>query len=170
MVNLVAVQERGDWAAEGWAHADDPSNLRDAFSDFGDAAQAVLAQVDQVHLWGLFRHPVADQWHAPGLAILGDAAHPTLPFLAQGANLAMEDAWVLADCLATGAGLAAYQAKRRERAAKVIGVANRNARKYHLGFPPLRGAAHLALRLGGALAPARMVHQFDWLYRYDVTT
>ncbi len=173
LVNLVAVQERDAWADEGWAHEDDPDNLRAAFADFGDDAQAVLAQVDQVNLWGLFRHPVAAQWQRPGLAILGDAAHPTLPFLAQGANLAMEDAWVLADCLATEAnqneGLAAYQFKRRNRAAKVIGVANGNARKYHLRFPPLRGAAHLALRLGGALAPARMVHQFDWLYRYDVT-
>lgn len=170
MVNLVAVQERDEWADEGWAHADDPDNLRAAFADFGDAAQAVLAQVDQVNLWGLFRHPVAAQWQSPGLAILGDAAHPTLPFLAQGANLAMEDAWVLADCLASGEGLATYQAKRHDRAAKVIGVANGNARKYHLQFPPLRAAAHLALRLGGTLAPARMVRQFDWLYRYDVTS
>jgi 2-polyprenyl-6-methoxyphenol hydroxylase-like FAD-dependent oxidoreductase len=169
MVNLVAVQERNDWAAEGWAFEDDPANLCAAFADFGEAAQAVLKRVDQVNLWGLFRHPVASQWQAPGLAILGDAAHPTLPFLAQGANLAMEDAWVLADCLASGEGLAAYQSKRRERAAKVIGVANGNARKYHLRFPPLRGAAHLALRFGGAVAPAKMVRQFDWLYRYDVT-
>lgn len=173
MVNLVAVQERDAWAAEGWAHEDDPDNLRRVFADFGDTAQALLARVEQVNLWGLCRHPVAARWQSPGLAILGDAAHPTLPFLAQGANLAMEDAWVLAQCLADGAesaqGLAAYQTKRHKRAAKVIGVANGNARKYHLRSAPLRGAAHMALRFGGAMAPARMVRQFDWLYRYDVT-
>jgi salicylate hydroxylase len=173
MVNLVAVQERALWADEDWAHGADPANLRAAFADFTGTAEALLAQVDQVKLWGLFRHPVAECWQGPGLAILGDAAHPTLPFLAQGANLAMEDAWVLAQCFETGLsmaeGLAAYQAKRRDRAARVIGVANGNARKYHLRFPPLRAAAHMALRLGGALAPARMVRQFDWLYRYDVT-
>lgn len=173
MVNLVAVQEYVQWVDEGWAHDDDPANLRAAFVDFSAPVQALLAQVDTVKKWGLFRHPVSTCWQGRGLAILGDAAHPTLPFMAQGANLAMEDAWVLADCLETGAciaeGLAAYQAKRHTRAARVIGVANGNARKYHLRFPPLRSAAHMALRLGGALAPAQMVRRFDWLYRFDVT-
>lgn len=171
LVNLVAVQERSKWADEGWAHGDDPANLRAAFAGFGSTVQDLLRQVDRVKLWGLFRHPVATCWHGPGLAILGDAAHPTLPFLAQGANLAIEDAWVLADCLAHSFddGLAMYQAKRRARALRVIGAANGNAWKYHLRFPPLRAAAHLALRLGGAAMPERMVRQFDWLYRYDVT-
>ena len=50
-----------------------------------------------------------------------------------------------------------------------MAAAGRNARKYHLSFPPLRAAAHTALRLGGRLAPAMMVRQFDWLYRHDVT-
>lgn len=173
LVNLVAVQERGQWAAEGWNHADDPANLRAAFADFGAPAQALLERVAEVRLWGLFRHPVAARWHGGGLAILGDAAHPTLPFLAQGANLALEDAWVLADCLdgapAVGAGLAQYQARRRDRAARVIAAASGNAWKYHLRMAPVRGAAHLALRLAGVLAPGRAIRRFDWLYGHDVT-
>lgn len=173
LVNLVAVQERSDWAAEGWHHFDDPANLRAAFAGFGGQARALLGQVEEVGLWGLFRHPVAETWYGDGLAILGDAAHPTLPFMAQGANMALEDAWVLADCLARDgmgkAGLAAYQAARRDRVVRVIGAANGNAWKYHLRFGPLRAAAHLGLRLGGALMPGRMVHQFDWLYGFDVT-
>ncbi len=51
--------------------------------------------VEEASLWGLFRHPVAAKWHMGAIAILGDAAHPTLPFLAQGANLAIEDAFYL---------------------------------------------------------------------------
>ena len=66
-------------------------------------------------------------------------------------------------------GLAAYQARRRARAARVIAAATSNAWKYHLRAAPLRGAAHLALRMGWALAPGRMVRQFDWIYRHDVT-
>lgn len=173
LVNIVAVRERAAWVDEGWHHRDDPDNLRAAFSGFGGTAGALLARVDEVGLWGLFRHPVAVNWHRGRVAILGDAAHPTLPFMAQGANMALEDAWVLADALdraeTVEAGLAAYQRRRRPRAAKVIAAANGNAWKYHLRVPPLRGAAHLALRLGGAVAPGRMVRQFDWIYRHDVT-
>jgi salicylate hydroxylase len=80
----------------------------------------------------------------------------------------LEDAWVLAACLSRGGTLAQYQALRRDRVVRVIKAANGNAWKYHLRGP-LRGVAHLALRLGGTVAPGRMVHQFDWLYGLDVT-
>jgi len=173
LVNLVAVQERADWAEEGWNHSDDPANLRAAFAGFDGVARDLLRQVDEVGLWGLFRHPVAEKWYGPGVAILGDAAHPTLPFMAQGANMALEDAWVLADCLARNgigeAGLASYQTARRARVVKVIAAANGNAWKYHLRFGPVRAAAHMALRVGGALAAHRLLHQFDWIYGFDVT-
>lgn len=173
LVNLVAVQERKGWVAEGWNHFDAPDNLRAAFAGFGGQARALLAQVDEVRLWGLFRHPVAANWYGPGVAILGDAAHPTLPFMAQGANMALEDAWVLADCLdrlgAGEAGLAAYQTARRDRVVRVVAAASGNAWKYHLRAAPVRGLAHLGLRLGGALMPGRMLHQFDWIYGHDVT-
>ncbi|MBE1284622.1 MAG: NAD(P)-binding protein [Rhodobacteraceae bacterium] len=173
LINVVAVQERSAWADEGWNHSDDPDNLRAAFSGFQGVARQILQRVDQVRLWGLFRHPVAQNWSRGRVAILGDAAHPTLPFMAQGANMALEDAWVLAQSLDTDAdaeaALATYQARRRDRATKVVAAANGNAWKYHLRQPPVRGAAHLVLKLGGRFAPERMVRQFDWIYRHDVT-
>lgn len=173
LVNLVAVQERKDWVEEGWNHADDPTNLKAAFSRFEGDARALLEQVESVGLWGLFRHPVAKTWVGSGLAILGDAAHPTLPFMAQGANMALEDAWVLADCLTrrgiSDAALTAYQTARRDRAVRVINMASGNAWKYHLRSAPVRSAAHFALKLGGRIAPARMIHRLDWLYGHDVT-
>lgn len=172
LVNIVAVQERAAWAAEGWHHADDPANLRAAFADFAAPVRGLLAGVEEVGLWGLFRHPVAQSWQGRGVALVGDAAHPTLPFLAQGANMALEDAWVLADALDGAAsiedGLEAYQARRRARACKVIAAANGNAWKYHLRGP-IRAPAHMAMRMAGRLAPERMVRQFDWLYAHDVT-
>ncbi|WP_076646349.1 FAD-dependent monooxygenase [Pontibaca methylaminivorans] len=172
MINLVAVQERAGWTAEGWHHEGRADDLRAAFADFGGAAAGLLARVGPVGIWGLYRHDVADCWQRDGVAILGDAAHPTLPFMAQGANLALEDAWVLADCLAGAGrrdeGLAAYQQRRAARARRVVAAAGGNAWKYHLR-PPLRGAAHLALRVGGRIAPGRMVRQFDWIYGHDVT-
>ncbi len=171
-INIVAVQERTDWAAEGWSHEDDPQNLRAAFADAAPALTGLLAQVDRVNLWGLFRHEVAPFWVGDSFALVGDAAHPTLPFLAQGANLALEDAWVLARCLtdasSSKAGLTTYETLRRARAVRAIAAANANARNYHLmGFR--RWVAHAGLRGIGALAPQKFLGRYDWLYDHDVT-
>ncbi|MGH1465616.1 MAG: FAD-dependent monooxygenase [Cognatishimia sp.] len=173
LVNLVAVQERSEWAEEGWAFKDDPENLRRVFADFGGDVPALMDATTEVGRWGLFRHPVAKRWYGENVALLGDAAHPTLPFMAQGAVMAMEDAWVLAASLAESdgiaAGLAMYQSRRFDRVSKIVETANGNAQKYHLSNPILRKAAHTALRAMGTVAPSKMLGQFDWIYRHDVT-
>ena len=172
LVNLVAVEERADWAAEGWHHHDDPANLRRAFAGFGGEAAQMLGALQEVTLWGLHYHPVAANWQAEGVALLGDAAHPTLPFLAQGANMALEDAWVLADCLTRqprDAALGAYQAARIDRARRIVKTSEGNAARYHLRPGPIRFAAHTGLRVASKLAPGAMLGAFDWLYAHDVT-
>ncbi|QUJ77522.1 FAD-dependent monooxygenase [Sulfitobacter albidus] len=166
LVNLVAVEERDAWAAEGWALPDDPANLRAGFAAFGGPARALIDAVEAPTLWGLHRHPVAPVWQRGGVALLGDAAHPTLPFLAQGANQALEDAWVLAAC---AGDLPRFEALRAARVPRVIRAAERNAWRYHLHPGPLRTVAHTALRLGSRVAPGRMLRGFDWLYAHDVT-
>jgi salicylate hydroxylase len=173
MRNIVAVEERRRWVEEGWSLREDPLEMRLAFEGFNARARGWLEMAQDVWLWGLFRHAVAQVWHAGGhTAILGDAAHPTLPFLAQGANMALEDAWVLAASLAghdtPAAGLAAYQAARVPRVTRAIGAANANARNYHLRAPK-RQIAHAGLRLIGAVAPGMMLSRLDWLYGHDVT-
>ena len=173
-LNLVAVQERDDWNAEGWSHEDDPANLRAVFKGADASVLHMLDQVETLHLWGLFRHPVAQKWCAEGCVLLGDAAHPTLPFLAQGANMALEDAWALAMSLHANRPLsdclAAYQTKRAPRVTKVIEASNNNAWRYHLPRGPVRLAAHLVLGLGSRIAPQMMLSQYDWLYGYDITS
>ena len=166
--NIVAVEERTGWTAEGWSHRDDPAQLRAAFQDFCPRVQGWLAQIDAPLLWGLHRHDVARRWHGEGLAILGDAAHPSLPFLAQGANMALEDAWVLASVVAQGLPLSQYQTARQTRTTRIVAAANANARAYHLAGGR-RIAGHLALRLVNRLAPDLMLRRFDWVYRHDVT-
>jgi salicylate hydroxylase len=115
---------------------------------------------------------VAQHWHGGRTAILGDAAHPTLPFLAQGANMALEDAWVLAQALAghdtPEAGFAAYQQARSLRCARIVQASTANARAYHLASP-LREIAHLGLRIGGRIAPQAALRRYDWIYGLDVT-
>ena len=175
--NLVAVEERGRWVEESWSQKDDAMDLRLAFEGFGPRVRGWLDQVEDCWLWGLFRHPVAGVWGQAvpggrGLAILGDAAHPTLPFLAQGANMALEDAWVLAATLAAepdlATALAAYQAARAPRCTRIVAAANDNARNYHLRGP-MRTAAHLALGTVSRLAPGRLLARYDWVHGLDVT-
>ncbi len=174
--NIVAVEERSRWTDESWSLRDDPIALQLAFEGFNPRVRGWLDTVDQVWLWGLYRHDVARNWHKSlpegGAAILGDAVHPMLPFLAQGANMALEDAWVLAGCLQSeaspDAAFTAFQTARAPRCSRVVAAAQANARNYHLGGFK-RAVAHTALRLGGWLAPNLALRRFDWLYGHDVT-
>ncbi|WP_426031716.1 FAD-dependent monooxygenase [Cypionkella sp. TWP1-2-1b2] len=173
--NIVAVEERNAWVEESWSLRDDSLEMKLAFEDFSPRVQSWLDQAQDVYVWGLFRHPVAQVWHKflpEGAAvILGDAAHPTLPFLAQGASMALEDAWLLADRLAhlpVPQALTAYQSARKPRCSRIVAAANGNAKTYHLSGLQ-RGVAHTALRLGSKIAPNLALSRFDWLYDYDVT-
>ncbi len=173
--NIVAVEERNRWVEENYALSDDPARLREAFKTFCPKVQGWLAQVEAPMLWGLFRHEVAAHWGRAlpqgAVAILGDAAHPTLPFLAQGASMGLEDAWVLADLFARAEpeeAIRLYEAARRPRCAKIVEAANANARNYHLtGLS--RVAGHLALRLVTTVAPRQFLKRYDWVYAHDVT-
>ena len=86
--------------------------------------------------------------------------------------MAIEDAWVLADCverLGRENGLVAYQEKRQARVARALAAADANARNYHMRGPIVRRLAHGGLRVVGAMAPEFLLNRFDWLYGYDVT-
>lgn len=167
-VNLVAVEEKDDWQDEGWQHKGDPNQLRETFSDFGSDAKILLNEVRDTSVWGLFRHPIAPLWYEKGVALVGDAAHPMLPFLAQGANMALEDAWVLGR-MAQSDKLTSYQSVRAQRVERVIKTAQGNAKRYHLRSKPARALAHTGLKLVSTFAPKLMLKPFDWLYRHDVT-
>lgn len=171
VLNLVAVREEQAWAEEGWSHRDHPEALRRAFLDVAPELASILQRVTEVGRWGLFRHPVPESWSRGRAVLLGDAAHPTLPFLAQGANLALEDAWVLARETAQGdlaEGLHRYEVLRRPRVRDAVAAADSNARTYHLaGWR--RRAAHRGLRALGLVAPGAFLRRLDWLYGFDVT-
>lgn len=170
--NLVAVLERDNWAEERWSQTDDPANMRREFAAFGGPVPGWLDRVTETGLWGLFRHQVAARWQDGRMAILGDAAHPTLPFLAQGACMAIEDGWTLAACLdadpAQTRALSRYQQLRQPRCTRIVAAATANARNYHLSGPK-RVAAHAALRLANRLSPRTAFERFAWVYDHDPT-
>lgn len=169
LMNVVAIEERSDWQEEGWRLKGDPDELRARFSDFGGPVREILADVTQTHIWALFLRPVAQHWQNGRLALLGDAAHPTLPFMAQGACLALEDAWILARAFCeqpdVPQALADFESRRRPRASRVVAAAGANARNFHLRGP-MRLAAQMALMALGA----RLSRKYEWIYSYDATT
>lgn len=173
ILNFVAVEERADWAEEGWSIEDDPKNLRNAFKNSSPNVQGVLERVSETFLWGLFSHPYLPNWFKENVVLVGDACHPMLPFMAQGAVMALEDAWVLADSLdasnSIANGLASYQAKRQSRATRVQRAAQSNATVYHLRNPAAKFVAHTGLGMLSSIAPNALLGRFDWLYGCDVT-
>jgi salicylate hydroxylase len=173
LINFVAVEAREAWQDEGWMQPDEAAHLRAAFAGWTGLPEAVLGGVEETFLWGLFDHPILPDWTRGRIALLGDACHAMLPFLAQGAAMALEDAWVLAAELDVAAeperGLMAYEARRKPRVTRVQRASARNARIYHLDGPA-RGVAQSVLRLGSALAPGALLGRFDWLYGADVVS
>jgi salicylate hydroxylase len=167
VVNVVAIVEEESSAAaaaEGWSAPGDAAFLEARFSNWDQSAQALLRAAPGWRKWKLFdRDPIAT-WTTGRAALLGDAAHPMLPFLAQGAAQAIEDAGALADALSAAGdiptALLAYQTARHARASRVQRASRRQGELYHLSGPAAL-ARDLAFRaIGGRGLLARQ----DWLY------
>jgi salicylate hydroxylase len=177
LANLVGVVEVGRLARKGpesWTEAGDKA---DALADFGGWHPTVTRILESVPDGALYRWPLYDRkplpfWSQGRVTLLGDAAHPMLPFMAQGAAMATEDAWVLAQAL-SGEGdvpdaLQAYEAKRRKRTARVQKASRANSRTFHRvsGFSQL--ATYGPMWLAGKVSPALVRSRFDWLYGHSV--
>ncbi|MEM9047653.1 MAG: FAD-dependent oxidoreductase [Pseudomonadota bacterium] len=172
LINIVAVEERDDWREEGWMLPGDPALLRAAFADWHPRVTTLLSKVSETYLWALYDRAPLPVWTKGRVALIGDACHPMLPFLAQGAAMAIEDGWVLADCLArdTGtAGLARYASLRQGRTARVQGAARRNAGRFHRRGPVGRTLEFGPMALANLFAPWVLRRSMRWLYDHDVT-
>ena len=171
LVNFVAVEERTNWTKESWHERGDIQQLRGAFSCWHPEVTEVLAAADECFLWALFDRPPLPKWVDGKVALMGDACHPMLPFLAQGAAMAIEDAYVLAAMLArysdTAAALQAYQTQRLPRTSKTQGMARANARLYHMSSM-LEKSKLTALKLATKVSPMLASRPLELIYAYDV--
>jgi len=154
-----------DWQGREWEAEADRKRLLARMRGFHGGLTEVLARVPQWRKWALYRLPPLPRWSVGRIALLGDAAHPMLPYLAQGGVLALEDAVVLGDCLAAhpddeASALRAFEAKRRARAQRVQAMSLRQGRIYHLA-PPLSWTRDAAVRL---IPGAWLMAGYDWLY------
>ena len=168
-INIVAVVP-GTWNRPGWSAPGDGNELRNVFSSptWPGPARMMIGAVDGWRKFALFTVPDGGEWTSGAVALLGDAAHAMLPFAAQGAGMAIEDAAVLAKCLAAlgenpvdvPAALKRFARLRRSRVARVQRAARRQGRIYHLAGPAAF-ARDLAIRAMGA---QRVLARQDWIY------
>lgn len=172
-MNIVAVQNTQSEAQEGWGFDADLSNLRAAFAGWNSDVTSLLARVRRAKIWGLYKHAPLPNWSVGKLAFLGDAAHPMVPFVAQGAAMAIEDAWVLADCLKrhsdTKSALNAYYQTREPRSSRVQQTALKSGRIYHVENPLIRMGLHTGMQAASLIAPKLLSQHYDWIYDHDVT-
>lgn len=167
LINIVAIQKRSD-AVPGWAEPGDRTELLLSFARARAPLRTLLEAPEAWLLWALYDLP-AKSMARGRVALLGDAAHPVLPFLAQGAALAIEDAAVLASKLSTGGAVAtalqSYAKQRLPRVQRLQRAARRNGGVYHAGALVSLGRNLVMGRLG----PERMTERYDWIYGWAPT-
>jgi len=177
-LNLVCVVHEPDWSVESWTEPGDLSTLRAYFCDWSPQLQTVLDRVEEpVFKWALHDRPPLEHWATGRIALLGDACHPMVPFMAQGACQAIEDAAILDRCL-DQAGLAAnipealmsYEATRRPRASKLQARSFDNATLFHHPDGEQQRERDEFFASIGASSAQDGLQAMDYIYAYDALT
>jgi len=175
LANFVGVVEQDESMAEGWHER---GTKAEALADFAGWHPAITALIKAVPDDALFRWSLYDRAPLPGwtkgrVTLLGDAAHPMLPFLAQGAAMAVEDAWVLAEAITEshdlGAALQTYEDKRLPRTSRAQAGSRANAKTFHKRTALSQLTAYGPMWIAGAVVPPIIRSRLSWLYGADVT-
>lgn len=176
LVNFVGVVETDKWTEESWTEKGKPEEALKDFAGWHPLVVSLLeaAPPDHLYRWALFERAPLSRWTDGCAALLGDAAHPMLPFMAQGAAMAVEDAWVMARELSKEGrsvedSLKAYQDVRLPRTRKAQFASRDNMTTFHQSSRIGQLKTYGPMWLAGQIAPALIKRRLDWLYRFDVT-
>jgi salicylate hydroxylase len=173
LINLVLIRKAAE-AREGWSRPGDRAGIQALASGMAPLLAGLVRAAEDWQVWSLHDREPGRAITGESIALVGDAAHPMLPFLAQGASMAIEDAAVLATLLppprqldreGTERALALYAKARGARVARTVRTARGNARLYHLGMPGAL-ARDLAMSI---LGEAGMRSRHEWLYDWRLS-
>lgn len=171
-MNFLGIVERDDWQVESWTIEGTASELANDFAGWHPSVQAMLQSIDRPFKWAVMVRAPMPRWSKGRVTLLGDACHPTLPFLGQGGVMAIEDAYVIAACLDKYSGEPEnagkrYEDIRRERTATVVRKSHENRKQaFHPELADDDSAiGMMAENWQQSLAKERL----DWLYTYDAT-
>jgi salicylate hydroxylase len=168
--NFVGIVER-DWRVESWTEKGSTQECAADFSGWHEDIHAIIRSIEQPYKWALLGRTPLTRFSHGRATLVGDAAHPTLPMLAQGANMAIEDGVVLARCLSAyddvETALAHYEVARVERTAKLVQGANDMAKRFH--NPALADAVGAKAYVDAQWSEATVKRRYDWIFEYDAT-
>ena len=170
LMNFVGVVERSGWETESWTAKGTHDECAADFAGWHPDVHALIDHIDVHYRWALMSRPPMERWSSGRVVLMGDACHPMLPFMAQGAVMAIEDAVILARCLAAhrddhDAAFAAYEAARVARANRCVVAAERNREIFHNDRLMDRedAARYVSLQWN----EARVRERYHWLFSFD---
>lgn len=171
LINFVGHVDCDDWQVESWIERGDPEEFVRDFHGWHEEIQTMIRNIDIPYKWGLFLHSTLQNWSSGRVTLLGDACHPMLPYLGQGANMAIEDGYVLARCIEAFAddipeALRRYEQLRVPRTTRVVNESAANVSRWRL--PASRDEAQTSSYIAGAWSDQMSVR--NWIFSYDATT
>ncbi|MBK6005618.1 FAD-dependent monooxygenase [Ramlibacter ginsenosidimutans] len=170
LVNFVGVVERSDWKVESWTSAGSTEECAGDFPGWHEDVHTLIRSIQQPFKWALMVREPMRQWTVGRVTLLGDAAHPTLPFLAQGACMAIEDGAMLARCLRetpdAQQALRRFQDARVERTTRIVQGSAANTKRFH--NPALASAQGAVEYVDREWNEARVRERYHWLFDYKV--
>lgn len=175
MINWMAAFESDSWAEESWTAEGSREECVARFADWHPTIVSLVSSSDRYLKWGLFDRDPLPQWSRGRITLMGDACHPMLPYLAQGACQALEDGYAVADALHAGrtdvpAALRAYESARRERTARVQLLARARSIENHLrDEQAMRARDERFARIRAEAAAGKHAYGIEWIYEHDVT-
>ncbi|MFF0371242.1 FAD-dependent monooxygenase [Micromonospora sp. NPDC005087] len=174
-MNFVGTVPSGEVRSEAWESRGDIEDLRRSYAGAIEPLATIVNAIDTPFITGIFTRPLLEQWTVGRIGLLGDAAHPIWPFLANGATQALEDAYVLSRCLARGSvdtvaeSLREFQQRRWGRVAEVARVSREMATTYHLSDPAAIARRNEQMRERAKTDPYGLWLR-GWLWGYDVVS
>ena len=174
LVNWVAMCEAPEWRSESWKFEGDRNELIERYKHWHPTVRELIEKSDRYLKWALLDRDPLPRWTEGAVTLLGDAAHPMLPYLAQGACMAIEDGYALAASLARNpgdvrGGLKEYETARRARTARVQLLARARAVENHLDSPLAQVKRNIRYALQRFADPKKHTYKIEWIYGHDVT-